>query len=116
MQLFLLSLTAAALTVILHTIGTENHWYWTHRWFDIITHLLGGLSLGLLATALFTKTEKYALLTIAAVLPLVVGWEVFEVVFVGINPGSVAYNIETARDILISMLGACGAILIHAKG
>ena len=116
MQVLLFALVTASLTVILHDIGTERSWYWMYQWFDIITHLLGGFSLGLLAALLYRKTSKCTLFALATVLVLIIGWEVFEVLFVGTITEDVWYGANTVKDMITGLVGAYAAIMVYQKG
>ncbi len=116
MQALLFALFAASLMVVLHGVGTERAWYWTYQWFDIITHLLGGFSLGLLAALLYGKTKRSLILSLATVLLLIIGWEVFEVLFVGTAVGDAWYGVKTMKDVAVGLVSAYVAIMVYEKG
>ena len=116
MQALLLALFAASLMVVLHDIGTERAWYWTYQWFDIITHLLGGFSLGLLAALLYGKMNRSTVFALTTVLLLVIGWEVFEVLFVGTAVGDVWYGVKTIKDVVVGLVSAYVAVMVYEKG
>ena len=113
MQVLLYTLAAASFTVIMHGIGIEHHLYGIYWWFDTVTHLSGGFALGLLVTVVYATTRQWRWLTIGTVLLLAIGWEIFEVVFLDIRVGSTAYTIDTSLDILIGLIGAYGATIVH---
>ena len=113
MQALLITLTTASLTAILHSIGMENHLYWTYWWFDILTHTLGGFTLGMLIAVLCSKTKKSPIVITGLLLFLVISWEVFEVLFVGVKMKGVEYAIETTLDILIGLVGAYSAVSLY---
>ena len=116
MQALLLSLTTAALTLILHSISIARSLYWTYWWFDIITHALGGFAMGMLAAVLCSKKERgVGPVTISLLLLLLIGWEVFEVAFIGIETKGTKYMIGTFLDILIGMISAWTAICIYSS-
>ncbi|MCY4577217.1 MAG: hypothetical protein OXB96_02165 [Candidatus Kaiserbacteria bacterium] len=115
MQTLLFVLFVASLTVVLHGIGTEHNWYWRYHWFDIITHLLGGFSLGLLAVLLYRKIEKCVVFTLGTVLLLIIGWEVFEVLFVSMPTEELWYSIGTIKDVVVGLLGAHIAVFVYQK-
>ena len=115
MQALLFALLAASLMVILHDVGTERSWYWTYQWFDIITHLLGGFSLGLLAALLYGKTNNSLILALATVLLLIIGWEVFEVLFVGTEVGDVWYGVKTMKDVVVGLVSAYVAVSVYER-
>ena len=87
MRVLLLLSCAASLTLILHAIGTEYNLYWVYWWFDIVTHLLGGCSIGFLFLFLL-GLEKGRIWCIAALAVICIGaWEIFEIVIVRIESG-----------------------------
>ena len=116
MQVLLLALFTASLTAVLHSIGTEHNWYWVYQWFDIVTHLLGGFSLGLLTALLYRKTNKCMILALGTVLILVIGWEVFEVLFLATETGDVWYGAKTMKDVVVGLVGAYAAVVVCKKG
>ena len=117
MQALLLVLTTASLMVVLHSIGTEHAWYWTHQWFDIITHLLGGFSLGLLAALILReKTRRPLLFALVTVLLVIIGWEVFEVLFVGTVVEDMWYGLNTMKDVVVGFTSAYVAVIAYEKG
>ena len=115
MQLLLLALFTASLTVVLHGIGTEHNWYWVYEWFDVITHLLGGFSLGLLAALLYGKTSRCIPLALGTVLVFIIGWEVFEVLFVGTMTNDPWYGANTMKDIIVGLFGAYTAAMVYQR-
>ena len=112
MQVLLFTLFTASLTVVLHSIGTEHDWYWIYPWFDVITHLLGGFSLGLLAALVYRNKKRSVALSLGTVLVLIIGWEVFEILFVSMPIEELGYSIGTAKDVLVGLGGAYTAILL----
>ena len=115
MQMLLLSLAAASMTVILHDIGMENNLYKTYWWFDIITHIFGGFTLGALISTLFSEKIRNNMLILSTVLIPIIGWEIFEIFFVSVGISSIGYIKETIADILTGMLGAYYAIIVVYK-
>lgn len=76
----------AALILYLNTIALEHFLYWTYWWYDIVMHFLGGVLIASGTAWLLTrfgrsqKLSRYSFLmwTIAAVLLVGAGWELFE--------------------------------------
>ena len=108
LQLLLLLLVSSSLTIILHAIGLEFFLYWSLWWFDILMHALGGFSLGLLCVLLFP--DRYRYLRYIILFGVIIGWEVFEVVFINIETGTVSYAIDTVLDLVIGFTAAHIAI------
>lgn len=115
MQALLFALFFASLMVVLHDIGTARAWYWTYQWFDIITHLFGGFSLGLLAALLYGRTHRSLILSLGTVLALVIGWEVFEVLFIGTEVGDAWYGVKTMKDVVVGLVSAYVAVMVYEK-
>ena len=115
MQVLLFALFTASLTVVLHGIGTEHNWYWTYPWFDVITHLLGGISLGSLTMLVYRDKKRSVALSLGTVLVLVIGWEVFEVLFVNMPTEELGYSIGTAKDMIVGLGGAYAAMMFCKK-
>lgn len=116
------------LLLMLH-IGAEIfHWYWIFSWFDILTHFLGGICVGL-GTLWFFFMSGYIkklpwsgrsglLYTFVGVGVIGVGWEFYEV-FMHIlfhNPFDRGYLLDTATDLAMDTLGAVLAYLCFAWG
>ena len=115
MQALLLALVTASLTTVLHSIGTEHGWYQTYQWFDIITHLSGGFSLGLLAVSVYKNKKHATALSLGTVLILIIGWEIFEILFVSMPTEELWYSIGTAKDIIVGLGGAYAAMVMYKK-
>lgn len=112
MQVLLFTLFTASLTVVLHSIGTEHNWYWTYPWFDVITHLLGGFSLGLLTMLVYRNKKRAIALSLGTVLVCIIGWEVFEILFVSMPTEELWHSVSTTKDVLVGLGGAYAAILL----
>ena len=68
--------------------------------------------MGILISALCSfKKRKPTIVIVSIVLLLLIGWEVFEVVFEVVETKDVGYTINTVSDILIGTLSAFSAIL-----
>ena len=112
LQVLLIAASCSAATLILHTLGLAMYLYWVFRWFDILVHTLGGLAVGFLAAFLFSRRHIAA---VFAVLFLsVIGWEVFEVVFVGIEAGGFHHAADTVTDVAVSLAAGCVAVYLCA--
>ena len=108
MQAFLLVLCISAFTLILHTLGIEAKLYWEYWWFDIVTHALGGLLIGLFAALLFERHRLPIIYTVLII--IIIGWEVFEILFAGVNPNTPGYEFDTVLDMIIGFGMAYGAV------
>lgn len=109
-------LVASLATLILHLVGTHFYLYWTFRWFDILTHALGGFSVGLFL--LFFSRSILPVLGVAII--LIIGWEVFEweafgTAVSGMYADGRAYLVDTLSDMVIGFLGVLGAILLYRR-
>ena len=111
MQVLLAVCCTSALTLILHAIGLEFYLYWTYWWFDIVTHALGGFSVGLLSAFIFFG--KYLRFLFVVLILLILGWEFFEVYVIGIDIYGASYVIDTFLDIAVSLIFAYVAALLY---
>ncbi len=117
--LFLLLLVAA-----LNEFGTIFYLYWTTKWFDMITHFLGGATAGLGVILFFVyilkkqNVSRRQIIWIGIVGTFVIGilWEVYELSF-GITSFSdgMYYVLDTSKDITMDMLGGILGSLYAAK-
>ena len=107
----MLLLFTSSLTLVLHSLGLAAYLYWKFWWFDIVTHALGGFSLGLLIAFLVPK--KHIFLMYGALILCIIGWEIFEIVFAGIETGTMSYVIDIISDLAIGFAAAHGAIWIY---
>lgn len=112
MQVLLFTMFTASLTVVLHSIGTEHNWYWSYPWFDVITHLLGGFSLGLLTALVYRNKKQATVLSLGTVLVFIIGWEVFEILFVSMPTEELWYSVSTTKDVLVGLGGAYAAMML----
>jgi hypothetical protein len=102
----------------LHFLALGFYLYWTFWWFDLLTHFLGGLWVGLAALwliyfsgyipkpALKSRTALYV--AIGAIAGIGIIWELYEIsldVFLGI-PIRPDYALDTAIDLVMDVLGA----------
>lgn len=87
-----------------HMYAMDNHLYIKIMYLDVFMHLLGGVCLAL-STFFVFKKAKYI---IPATIILGIIWEIFEVYFnlTGHTFGSVEYNIDTIKDIIMDTIGA----------
>jgi len=98
----------------LHFIGQERYWYWIFWWFDLVTHFLFGLWVGIFALWILFLSRyvgvrtfhpfRAFIFTLIAVLSVGIGWEVFEV-WAGI-PIKDGHTLDTVFDILMDISGA----------
>ena len=107
LQVLLLSLSAASLTLVLHSIGFSAFLYWSLWWFDILTHALGGFAIGLLIIFLIPNRYLFSL----ALLISIISWEVFEVVCVG----AVFSGVDSVTDVLIGIAAALIAARLYRR-
>lgn len=98
----LAALFSAGILLAAHIYALDTHLYYTYRWLDIPMHMLGGLTVGLLAIAFFDIRRPRAFL--ALVLAVAIGWEIFEYIF-SISTGQPDYWFDTIHDIVNDMVG-----------
>ncbi len=104
LQILLVALISAALLLVIHSLGNEYGLYWSFQWLDIVTHLLGGVSVGIItAFILWRFSFVYALIMIVAI---IVAWEFFELFVAQISVNGVEFITDTATDLLLGGLSA----------
>lgn len=99
---------------VLHFTGIDRFWYWTYWWFDLATHFLFGLWVGLFVLWIIFLSRYFRDISfgharacaLALVVIGIIGvlWEVFEV-WAGI-PIREGYALDTALDLLMDLSGA----------
>lgn len=115
-QRFYLSLAFAGFVILLHVIATELYLYWTYRGVDIPMHILGGIMAGLF-TYLFLRVAGFSERTrsvLLGVLVVGVAWEVLELIY-KVEPLTVRYWIDTAKDLVNDTIGGIISIYIWKK-
>ena len=60
--------------------------------------------------------RKYVALMYARIALCIIGWEVFEVVVIGINPTGMHYAVDTAVDVLVGFAAASVAVWSYRAG
>lgn len=102
------ALVLASALAYLQYEALANLWYWHYPWFDTAMHFLGGLALASFGIAVLDT--RRALVFLAGMLTVAVGWEVFEL---GINAEREAnFAFDTSLDLLMDALGMTLAYLI----
>ena len=120
--LFIWIFITIAVIAALHFSALQFYLYWRFWWFDILTHFLGGLWVGLSFLWLFfqfgfidiIKNNKNYNLAVAFSASLLVGvmWEVFEYYFgIAVTDAS-NYIVDTMTDISFDLIGGFAAYCI----
>lgn len=109
------------LLLMLHVGAELFYWYWIFPWFDLLTHFLGGVCIGVGVLWLFfmsgyiaprTWSARSGLIhTLVGVGIIGVGWEVYEIAVHLLlqTPFESGYALDTAGDITMDTLGALSA-------
>ena len=95
--------------LVFHYIGIQSYFYWSIGWYDTVSHLLGGIIIGLF-TMLFSVGSNFSKKvsfwrSLLMALGVVVLWEFFEFE-TGITYLSSKYVIDTLFDMLSGLVGA----------
>lgn len=121
------TLAVLCITVaIANQIASYFYWYFSIWWFDMPMHLLGGMSLGLVALLGFFAQKaknqaqipnKKELLTIILLTALSIGftWEIFEIVLNHYTTQFQFNLLDTLSDISFDMAGAVLTYFIFLK-
>lgn len=111
-----MQLGVVTLLALLHIyVGIEARLYWTHWWWDIPLHVLGGLWAGLFGAWVLTIFDTRSSLTRCVLAAFLLGttWEVFEYGVFGANASPfMSYPLDTAKDLFNDVLGGLVAGLL----
>ena len=113
MQMLLLLFFVSSLTLVLHSLGTQFYFYWLFWWFDLLMHALGGFSLGLLVSFFLPRKVVYVFFLL--LLFLLLTWEVFEAVVLGLHVGGMRYIVDTVIDVYIGLISGCAAFALYFR-
>jgi membrane associated rhomboid family serine protease len=110
-RLLLYFVFAGLLLAVLHYVSLQLGLYWIWKELDVVSHLLGGLVVGLfgrLVLQSFTKEDpkNNTILILTFVLFIGIAWEVFEFYTrtTGVtDPGELAY--DTTIDLIMDVVG-----------
>ena len=105
-------LIAAILLAVLDVyFGISRSYYYFFTWFDIVTHLVGGLWAGFLAAWLFVLLRKPPRFfpCLMVIIVIGVGWEIFEAT-TGIT-NFPADALDTIKDLIMDTLGGTTGLL-----
>jgi uncharacterized membrane protein YjdF len=101
-------LAVLVVLVTLNTwLGIDKNLYFSVWWWDIPTHFLGGVWVGLCAGWLFALNKKKITVAQCAFFALAVGagWEVFEHMEAVAGNIFMPYWVDTTKDLIIDTLG-----------
>lgn len=117
MTSYIFALVVLTIVLIGNSVGPDAVHIST-RYFDSILHILGGIGLGLFFVGL-TRTGTFRdWHTISKITLIVLGcgivWEIFELYFgiSGYVPWTMMYYLDTAKDLLLDVVGAAFASYI----
>lgn len=120
--LFIWIFITIAIVAALHFSALQFYLYWKFWWFDLLTHFLGGLWIGISFLWLFfqsgfvniIKNDKNYNLIVVFLVSLFVGvmWEAFEYYFDITNTDASNYIIDTVTDISFDLIGGFAAYCI----
>lgn len=118
----------AWLLVVANTIAEYFSLYWTLKWFDLVTHFIGGVLVALIAVWLWFYSRYFGpvrlysprpllLVTGLSVMSVAVLWEVYErfVWYLTDYPLAPNYVSDTVLDIVLTLCGATLVFLVLAR-
>lgn len=103
----------------LHLLGNTGL-YFQYSWYDIMMHILGGTTIGLLGYQVSRSMNRLEHLSwkkiVIAVFLIGLAWEVFEAMFgiAGAPVGTKAYYVDTTKDLFDDCFGAVLAYIISS--
>jgi hypothetical protein len=90
-----------------NVLGLNSQMYFTVSWWDVVSHILGGLWVALCVAwiATFFKRRLSIIECVALAFGVGVAWEIFE--YVNGMGGSIfmSYQLDTAKDLLDDAIG-----------
>lgn len=117
--LFIWIFITIAIVAALHLSALQFYLYWRFWWFDILTHFLGGLWVGISFLWIFfqsghvniAKNKRNNNLIVVFLASLAVGimWEAFEYYFGIVVSGASNYIVDTMTDIFFDLVGGFAA-------
>jgi VanZ family protein len=111
MIIYLLSGVIAIILLVSHLFGMDGLYY-AYDWYDIPMHIVGGITLGLLAYQLSHSLKDVSHFSwrkiILAIILIGLAWEIFESMFgiAGAPVGTYEYYFDTIKDLINDTLGA----------
>jgi hypothetical protein len=132
-KLFTEQFVLVTIIAILHFLALQFYLYWIFWWFDIVTHFLGGLWVGLVVLWFFLSADRHGffsrfvyknvniikqskifLITIISVIIVGILWEIWELLAKLVFVTDYGYFLDTSLDIVMDTLGGITAF-IYAK-
>ena len=120
-KLLILSFFTILCIAILHISALRLHWYFTHRWIDIVIHILGGFWVALTAMWLairlkhieaFPHYRKNAFIIVLFAVALVgIAWELFELLSGNTFLHTSNFWTDSVSDMINNFLGGAIAYL-----
>ena len=106
-QLFVLGF----LVVWNNVLGIGQGFYWSVWWWDIVSHILGGLWVGLCAAwiAAYFQKRISILACVVAALSVGVAWEIFEYLTGSGASIFMSYTADTIKDLVDDVIGGTAA-------
>jgi hypothetical protein len=113
-QFDILALLSVCATAVMHWYGVEYSLYWTSLWWDIPTHMLGGLTVGLWAAAVSSRfnvpLRRGLFYILGLALAVGVAWELWEVVE-GLSGGW----LDSIKDLFDDLFGCAVAAMLFFR-
>ena len=115
----ILSVSLIAFVALISAHGAALHYYlyWRIFWFDNVSHLLGGLTVGLFIAWLYTVRSLPIGILPCMFVAFAIGaeWEVYE--YVSRFPISpfMSYPLDTAKDLLMDVIGGAMAWIVARR-
>lgn len=108
---------------VVHFAAEVFHLYWAIWWFDNLSHLLAGFSLGFFSLSIFyefdffgNKLSSSRAVFLSFIFVMILGgiWEIFEYVN-GLTQSTEKYSLDVFHDLLSDALGAILALVIAKR-
>lgn len=112
--LLLLAFLFSCALLSLHLFALEYFLYWAVSWFDILLHIIGGISFGFLLLFIANKTVENIPLYIPIIGTLIAAtvWEIFEFQ-IGLTFVAKNLALDTISDVMFSIFGGVIAFMAY---
>lgn len=112
--LLFLAFLFSCILLFLHLFALEYFLYWAIPWFDILLHVVGGISFGFLLLFISSKTVEDTPWYVPAIGTLVAAtiWEIFEF-RIGLTFVAKNLALDTISDVAFSIFGGIIAFSMY---
>ena len=103
--------------VVVHRLAIHYSLYWRISWFDNLSHVLGGVSIGFFAAWVYAARGFPIRISVCALAAFAIGieCEIFEYVEQFPVSPFMSYPLDTVKDLCVDTLGAVSAAILARR-